>query len=49
MNDYKNQIINGNCVKVMGKFPANFIDLTVTSPRMTIYGHTKGILSLLKK
>ena len=32
LNEYKNRIINGNCVDVMKNFPDNSIDLTVTSP-----------------
>ena len=29
---YINQIVNGNCVDVMDVFPANSIDMTITSP-----------------
>ena len=32
VDNYKNQIINGNCLDVMKNFPDNCIDLTVTSP-----------------
>ncbi len=32
MEEYLNQIIEGNCIEVMSKFPENSIDLTITSP-----------------
>lgn len=32
MNDFKNKIIEGNCIDVMKKFDDNSIDLTLTSP-----------------
>ena len=32
MDEYKNKIIEGNCVHVMRKFKENSIDLTLTSP-----------------
>lgn len=32
IEQYKNQIISGNCVNVMESFPDNSIDMTITSP-----------------
>ena len=32
MNEYINQIIEGNCINIMDNFDSNSIDLTVTSP-----------------
>jgi len=32
MNNYLNQIIPGNCIEVMARFPEDSIDLVVTSP-----------------
>ena len=32
MDEYKNKIIEGNCVNVMREFKENSIDLTLTSP-----------------
>ena len=32
IEQYINQIINGNCVDVMMSFPDNSIDMTITSP-----------------
>ncbi len=32
MENYLNQIINGNCIEVMRNFDSNVIDLTLTSP-----------------
>lgn len=42
LENYINQIVEGNCVEVMRTFPADIIDLTVTSPPYDDLRNYKG-------
>lgn len=44
MNKFKNEIIEGNCVEVMGQFDHDVIDLTVTSPPYDDLRNYKGYI-----